>query len=146
MNYNYPQQQFQPQQSMGYVGGYRPNPQQYPSWIPPINNSQQVRPVSSIEEVRACPIDFDGSVFYFADVANKKIYTKQINLDGTVAINVYELKTDQVTNSSQYVTRQEFEEVINQLYQQLKPAEIVQQPAVQPSKQEVQEQKPRFEI
>ena len=84
-----------------------------------------MRPVSSIEEVRACPIDFDGSVFYFADVANKKIYTKQINLDGTVAINVYELKTDQVTNSSQYVTRQEFEEVINQLYQQLKPVEIV---------------------
>jgi hypothetical protein len=53
-----------------------------------------VRPVSSIEEVRACPIDFDGSVFYFTDVANKRIYTKQINLDGTVAINLYELKTD----------------------------------------------------
>jgi hypothetical protein len=67
--------------------------------------------VSSIEEVRACPIDFDGSVFYFADVANKRIYTKQINIDGTVAINLYELKVptqaDQMANS--YVTRQEFE-------------------------------------
>jgi hypothetical protein len=52
-----------------------------------------VRPVSSIEEVKASPIDFDGSVFYFTDMANKRIYTKQINLDGTAAINVYELKT-----------------------------------------------------
>jgi hypothetical protein len=48
---------------------------------------------------------FCGSVFYFTDVANKRIYTKQINLDGTVSINLYELKTDQVTNSTQYVTK-----------------------------------------
>jgi hypothetical protein len=71
--------------------------------------------VSSIEEVRACPVDFDGSVFYFADVANKRIYTKQINMDGTATINLYELKiptqADQMANS--YVTRQEFEQVIN---------------------------------
>jgi hypothetical protein len=37
-------------------------------------------------------IDFDGSVFYFSDLANKKIYTKQFNLDGTVSLNMYELK------------------------------------------------------
>lgn len=54
----------------------------------------QVRPVSSVEEVRASSIDFDGSIFYFTDVANKKIYTKQINMDGTASINTYELKTD----------------------------------------------------
>ena len=41
------------------------------------------RPVSSLEEARALSIDFDGSVFYFPDLANKKIYTKQINMDGT---------------------------------------------------------------
>jgi hypothetical protein len=65
-----------------------------------------VRPVSSVEEVKASPIDFDGSVFYFPDIANKRIYTKGINLDGTVSINVYELKTiaDQSMISS-YVTR-----------------------------------------
>jgi hypothetical protein len=78
---------------------------QYPQWPVTSNISQQVRPVSSIDEVRACPIHFDGSVFYFTDVANKRIYTKQINLDGTVSINLYELKTDQVTNSTQYVTK-----------------------------------------
>lgn len=138
MNYNYPQPQFQTQQ-LGY-GGYRPAPQ-YPQWTPTASANSQVRPVSSIEEVRACPIDFDGSVFYFADVANKRIYTKQINLDGTVSINLYELKTDQVANSPQYVTRQEFEETITQLYNRLnQPVEIVQQPAAQPI------EKPRFEI
>ncbi len=118
MNYNYPQNQFQNPQSMGY-GGYRMAPQ-YPQWGQAAITSQQVRPVSSIEEVRAFPIDFDGSVFYFADVANKRIYTKQINLDGTVNISLYEQKefnnniTDQSTNSS-YVTKQEFENTVNQL-------------------------------
>lgn len=119
MNYNYPQSQFQAQQQIPY-GGYKPMPQ-YPQWTQPIQQNQQVRPVSSIEEVRACPIDFDGSVFYFADIANKRIYTKQINLDGTAAINIYELKIDQGTNSSQYVTKQEFENAINQLYNTFNP-------------------------
>ena len=34
------------------------------------------RPVASLEEARAMSIDFDGSVFFFPDLANKKIYTK----------------------------------------------------------------------
>ena len=143
MNYIYPQPQYQPQQYQGY-GGYKPTPQ-YPQWTQPANSLPQVRPVSSIEEVRACPVDFDGSVFYFTDVANKRIYTKQINLDGTVSINLYELKTDQVTNSTQYVTKQEFENVINQLYNKFNPLvennkeQNIQTPAAQP-------QKPLFEI
>ena len=120
MNYNYPQQQFPQATQLGYSGAYKTMPQ-YPQWPVTNNISQQVRPVSSIDEVRACPIDFDGSVFYFTDVANKRIYTKQINLDGTVSINLYELKTDQVTNSTQYVTKQEFENVINQLYNKFNP-------------------------
>ena len=160
MNYTYPQPQYQQPQPTGY-GGYRPAPMQYPQWVQtPPNTSIQVRPVSSIEEVRACPIDFDGSVFYFTDVANKRIYTKQINLDGTVSINLYELKdlstmTDLTTNSS-YVTKQEFESTVNQLrlmYEQLltnnntnnintntnnnteKSIEVQQQPAAQPTSQ-----------
>jgi hypothetical protein len=48
-------------------------------------------PVSSFDEVRAISIDFDGSVFYFPDLANKRIYTKQINLDGTPLYKMYEL-------------------------------------------------------
>ena len=137
MNYNYPQQQYPNQQFAGY-GGYKPA-SQYPQWTQQTPQLPQVRPVSSIEEVRACPIDFDGSVFYFADVANKRIYTKQINLDGTATINVYELKTDQGANSSQYVTKQEFENVINQLYSTFNPLlnpveEVKTQPTAQPKK------------
>jgi len=55
-------------------------------------------------------IDFDGSVFYFPDYANRRIYTKQINMDGTASINMYELK--EIPNSPQlnndYITREEF--------------------------------------
>ena len=36
--------------------------------------------------------DFDGSIFYFPDLANRRIYTKQINLDGTATLNMYELR------------------------------------------------------
>jgi len=36
-------------------------------------------------------IDFDGSVFYFPDMANKRIYTKQINADGTASLYVYQM-------------------------------------------------------
>ena len=74
------------------------------------------RPVSSVEEVRASAIDFDGSIFYFPDIANNKIYTKQINMDGTSTVLMYELKEfPKEQNNSQYVTREEFEAVINQL-------------------------------
>ena len=86
------------------------------------------RLVSSPEEARAASIDFDGSVFYFPDIANKKIYTKQINIDGTASMNVYELKEIplfpqnpvEIQNSS-YITREEFEQAIAQLRADLKP-------------------------
>ncbi len=146
MNYNYPQPQFQNQQ-VGY--SYRPVAQ-YPQWTPP-QQPQQIRPVSSVEEVRACPIDFDGSIFYFTDVANKKIYTKQINLDGTVSINIYELKADQAVDSTvQYVTKSEFENVINQLYTKFSPLLNPVEPEVKstPAAQQpiTQPKKPLFEI
>lgn len=82
------------------------------------------RPVSSIEEARASAIDFDGSVFYFPDLANKRIYTKQINLDGTALLNMYELREipiEQPINHQSFITREEFESVIAQLQQQLMP-------------------------
>lgn len=84
------------------------------------------RPVSSIEEVKATSIDFDGSVFFFPDLANKKIYTKQINLDGTSTLNVYELKNtpvETVINPSQYITREEFETALAQLKEKIAPSQ-----------------------
>lgn len=92
------------------------------------------RPVSSIEEVRATSIDFDGSIFFFPDLANKKIYTKQINIDGTSTLNVYELKNiplvennSMPVDSTQYVTREEFEVALTQLKEA-----IASQPKEQP--------------
>ena len=81
------------------------------------------RPVASIEEARASIIDFDGSIFYFPDLANKRIYTKQINIDGTASLNVYELREMPAEPEvPAYVTREEFEAVIASLRQQAAPA------------------------
>lgn len=131
-NYNYypPRQQQQ-----------QPQPQ-----IPPFLKG---RPVSSLEEVRAIPIDFDGSVFYFPDIANRRIYTKQINLDGTALINMYEFKPIPVaqesttnTNTDTFVTREEFEETMSKIKemfaampaQSLQPVqkEVTKKPAEMP--------------
>lgn len=75
------------------------------------------RPVSSLEEARAATIDFDGSVFFFPDLANKKIYTKQINLDGTASLNMYEYKEvpTEAFNSSNFITRQEFDKTLDEI-------------------------------
>jgi hypothetical protein len=73
------------------------------------------RPVSSLEEARASSIDFDGTVFYFPDLANKRIYTKQINLDGSATLLMYELQEIPVETQPTYITREEFENTIAQL-------------------------------
>jgi hypothetical protein len=62
--------------------------QSMPTQVPTLKG----RPVASFEEARATTIDFDGSTFFFPDLANKRIYTKQINLDGTASLYVYELR------------------------------------------------------
>jgi hypothetical protein len=78
--------------------------------------------VSSLEEARATSIDFDGSVFYFPDLANKRIYTKQINIDGTATLCMYELKEFPIEENKavypsvdKFVTREEFERVLAEL-------------------------------
>ena len=104
-------------------------------------------PVSSLEEARAATIDFDGSIFFFPDLANKRIYTKQINLDGTCSLNMYELKELPVSgpeagaafDTSNFITRSEFENAIGQLKQFLSPATEV----VNETPQE-QQAKPQF--
>lgn len=118
-NYNYyPQQTQQPQ-------------------IPVAQQPRQAglkgRPVSSIDEARASAVDFDGTIFYFPDLANKCIYTKQINMDGTATLNLYELKQIPISRevNDNFVTRDEFETAINQL-----KAVLIPTPAA-PPKQEI---------
>lgn len=105
-------------------------PQNYAPATPP----PQVRPVSSFEEVRAIPIDFDGSIFYFSDMANKRIYTKQIGPDGAPLIYMYEQKEIQpisFSDSSNYVTKDELDSKLKSLYETLKRSE--QTPAAKPT-------------
>ena len=127
-NYNYypqqiPNQQVVQQQPQYQVPGYL---RQAPPQV-----TLKGRLVSSLEEARATSIDFDGSVFYFPDLANKRIYTKQINMDGTASLYVYELrelpveeeKSSFVPSVEKFVTREEFERVLQQLQALQKPTE-----------------------
>ena len=137
-NYNYYPEQRQAQ---------TPNPNYTPPPVRPMGYSYQPqypqglkgRPVSSLEEARASSIDFDGSVFLFPDMANKKIYTKQINMDGTATLNVYELQDIPtevpMVNVSNFITREEFEAVIGQLRNaatQAQKIEKIEQPISEP--------------
>lgn len=95
-----------------------------PQRIPYVEQPQigiKGRPVSSVEEVKAISIDFDGSVFFFPDLANQKIYTKQINLDGTSTINIYSLENNGANQIPQYVTKEELELALSQLKQEIAP-------------------------
>lgn len=101
-------------------------------------NGLKGRLVSSLEEARATSIDFDGSIFYFPDLANKRIYTKQINMDGTATLNVYELKETPIMNENSqmqqsmnnFITRDEFEQVIGQIQQKLSKEVVQVQPNI----------------
>lgn len=75
------------------------------------------RVVTGIEEVKASPIDMDGSVHFFPDSSNGRIYTKQLNMDGTASIDVYEKVNinEQKKNDSDYVTREEYNAIVNNL-------------------------------
>lgn len=80
-------------------------------------------PVSSIEEVRAAHIDFDGSLFIFPDLAHNRIYTKAIGMDGSASLNMYELSkipnSNPTINTENFVTREEFDNAVAQLKEAL---------------------------
>ena len=78
------------------------------------------RPVSSIEEARASMIDLDGTMFVFTDIANNKIYTKQVLLDGTAELKTYVLEEQKQPivkeqQNVEYVTKQSFDKIIDDI-------------------------------
>lgn len=74
------------------------------------------RPVSSRQEARAYQIDLDGSLWVFTDIGNGKIYTKQINNDGTAEFKTYNFVEEMPNQiASEYVTKQEFDKVVQSL-------------------------------
>lgn len=124
---------YYPQTQNPYLNRYLPTQQQYQQ-----PQGLKGRPVSSLEEVRATGIDFDGSVFYFPDLANRRIYTKQINLDGTASLNMYELKAtpppsaaSEAPSEASFVSKEEFEKTVTILVNEinkLKGANTDEQP------------------
>ena len=127
-NYNYYPQTTNPQISQQ---SYSPYARQAPA-----QTGLKGRPVSSLEEVRATSIDFDGSIFYFPDLANKRIYTKQINIDGTATLSMYELKEFKeetkegfvLPSVEKFVTKDELAQVLAEFRQSL-DEKIVPAPA-----------------
>lgn len=93
--------------------------QQYNGFQSGYNNMEVVsrlrgKPVTSIEEAKATGIDLDGSISYFPDITNKRIYTKQYNPDGGATFKVYvEDTTDQ--SNLRYVTRQELIDAVTSI-------------------------------
>jgi hypothetical protein len=121
-----------PQQGMNYYnppyggGQYQQrldammqNQQMYPQMLSQPNYLKG-RPVVSIEEARAAQIDLDGSLFIFTDIGNKKIYTKQINLDGTATLNTYSLEDKTLPVTESFVTKSELEEILSNLREEIK--------------------------
>jgi hypothetical protein len=85
------------------------------------------RPVSSFEEAKAAQIDFDGSLFIFPDIANNRIYTKQVGYNGAATTNVYELQEPQM-QVQPYVTREEFNNLLAQLKAEKQKLEKIEEP------------------
>ena len=96
----------------------------YDNYMGRMNGSQNLlsnqflkcRPVSSKDEARAYQIDLDGSLWVFTDVGNGKIYTKQVNNDGTATFKTYAFTEDENPyGSNEYVTKEEFNRVVQTL-------------------------------
>ena len=111
--YGMPQyQRMAPSQNTEAPAAANPQPYIAPVALPQMNYIKG-RPVVSIDEARASQIDLDGSLYVFPDLGNKKIYTKQINMDGTATFNIFELSAPADASPAQtYVTRSELDEIL----------------------------------
>lgn len=114
------------------VGNQQANPIQYPYNNNLISNNLynnyqnnqflKCRPVSSREEAMAFQIDLDGSLWVFPNVGNGKIYTKQINNDGTATFSTYSFtENENPYNSNEYVTKNEFNKVVQSIMAAIAP-------------------------
>ena len=101
----------------------------YQAYQQPVQQTQQQvikgRPVSSYEEAKASMIDLDGSLFVFPDIANGRIYTKQIMMDGTADFRIYNLVSDNAQGNvpvqkeeqgkPEYVLKKDFDRIVKRL-------------------------------
>lgn len=99
-NYNYPNYIQSPQlfeRMQPFNAGVQPSSVQSGQ----IQRFLKGRPVTCFEEAQGIAIDFDGSLNIFPDIANKRIYTKQLLNDGSCPLKCYvEQPIPQNTSSS----------------------------------------------
>lgn len=107
-----------------------------PSYQQPQGIYLKGRAVTGIEEVRGTIIDQDGSLFIFPDIGHNKIYTKQINIDGTATINSFALEKPPVQTEQKYVEVEQMNKIINSFNQQI---QVLQQRIKELSPAETQE-------
>ena len=100
------------------------------------NQFLKCRPVASKEEASAYQIDLDGSLWVFTDVGNGKIYTKQVNNDGTATFKTYAFTEDENPyNSTEYVTKEEFNRVVQALMAAMQPTNSQEQASAKSNSQ-----------
>ena len=134
-NYYNPNQMMIAQQRLNQIEQQYPQYSNNPIFQQPMQSQNTLgnsmikgRAVTSIDEAKAAMIDLDGSMFVFPDIANKRIYTKQINLDGTASLNTYVLQEQKQaepceTLNQEMVSKQEFDSTINTLTNYIKSLE-----------------------
>lgn len=78
------------------------------------------RLVSSLDEVKAMPVDMDGSETYFPHPASNSIFTKSIDMNGNQVIRRYVLATDSNKEEQDVLVAldkrvKELEDILNEL-------------------------------
>lgn len=71
--------------------------------------------VSSLDEVRAAQIDFDGSKTYFVCPALNTIYAKSIDMNGNSLVEVYTLNNTNTSGNTISPTENKFTELENRI-------------------------------
>lgn len=95
---NYMANRWQPQQQVGMSQNMQMQQmqqqmmqQQFPQIAQQQYAGLKGRVVSSLEEVKAIPVDMDGTETYFPHPASNSIYTKAIDMNGNPVIHRYVL-------------------------------------------------------
>lgn len=125
-NYNYPNYAPVPQM-FDRIQPFGANMQSSSIQSGPAQRFLKGRPVTCFEEAQGITIDFDGSLHVFPDIANKRIYTKQLLNDGSCPLKCYVEQPIPVNTSSQVNEQpvsnkiiQELQNKVEMLEQQLK--------------------------
>ena len=97
--------------------------QQYPQFSQqPVGPQIKCRAVTSLDEVKAAQIDLDGTLNVFVDAGNKKIYTKQVGLDGTAPPITYIVDNkpqEEAKKEDQVVSVEEFNKTVDELKKEI---------------------------